>query len=358
MKAIIVSPSLNPALNVSGVSAVTQFIIDHCTEVEYTHFTLGRADHERGGWRRLPALCRRIQAWKNLLKENPGTLVHYNFPLSRFSILRDPFFINLARKAGNPLVIHIHGGFYLKENKVPWVLDKMLQWAFKGKDPIVVLSDTEREIMEHHGVKNVEVLPNCVPLDNAKSFQHQVPEGPLSIGYLGRIAKTKGMSEFLQACRSLRARAIPFNIALAGCEENVDEYVPVFAREFREKFNYYGIVHGNAKDTFLEHTDVFVLPSYFEGLPMSLLESMSFGCVPVVTNVGSVPTVVEDGVNGFLIEPHNAHAVTEAIARLHADRDLWQLLSNKAKETVFEKFSPTEYSKKLVAIYDKALKNV
>lgn len=358
MKAIIVSPSLNPALNVSGVSAVTQFIIDQCTDVEYTHFALGRADHERGGWRRIPALCRRIQAWKNLLKENPGTLVHYNFPLSRFSILRDPFFINLARKAGNPLVIHIHGGSYLKENKVPWVLDKMLQWAFKGKDPIVVLSDTEREIMEHHGVKNVEVLPNCVPLDNAKSFQHQVPEGPLSIGYLGRIAKTKGMSEFLQACRSLRARAIPFNIALAGCEENMDEYVPVFAREFREKFNYYGIVHGNAKDTFLEHTDVFVLPSYFEGLPMSLLESMSFGCVPVVTNVGSVPTVVEDGVNGFLIEPHNAHAVTEAIARLHADRDLWQLLSNKAKETVFEKFSPTEYSKKLVAIYDKAKKDV
>lgn len=353
MKAIIVSPSLNPALNVSGVSAVTQFIIDQCTEVEYTHFALGRADHERGGWRRLPALCKRIRDWKNLLKENPGTLVHYNFPLSRLSILRDPFFIHLVRKAGNPLVIHVHGGSFLREDRAPWLLAKLLRWAFKGNSSVIVLSETERRIMERHGVKNIEVLPNCVSLDNAKSFQHQVPEGPLSIGYLGRIAKTKGMSEFLQACRSLRARAIPFNIALAGCEENVDEYVPVFAREFREKFNYYGIVHDCAKDSFLEHTDVFVLPSYFEGLPMSLLESMSFGCVPVATDVGSVSTVVEDGINGILIEPHNAQAVTEAIARLHADRELWQRLSKRAKETVFEKFSPDKYARSLMTIYEK-----
>lgn len=358
MKAIIVSPSLNPALNVSGVSAVTQFIIDHCTEVEYTHFTLGRADHERRGWRRIPALCKRIRAWKNLLKENPGTLVHYNFPLSRLSILRDPFFIYIVRKAGNPLVIHVHGGFYLKEGKIPWGLDKILQWAFKGKDPIVVLSETEREIMELHGVKNVEVLPNCVPLDNAKSFQHQVSEGPLSIGYLGRIAKTKGMSELLQACRNLRAKAIPFNLGLAGCEENEGEYVPAFAREFRENFNYHGIVHSDVKDSFLKHTDVFVLPSYFEGLPMSLLESMSFGCVPVATDVGSVSSVIEDGVNGILIPPHDVRAITDAIARLHADHELWKQLSEKAKDTIVEKFSPSEYSKKLIAIYNKVKNNV
>lgn len=358
MKAIIVSPSLNPALNVSGVSAVTQFIIDHCTEVEYTHFALGRADHERGGWRRLPALCKRIRAWRNLLKENPGILVHYNFPLSRFSILRDPFFIYLARKAGNPLVIHVHGGSYLREDRAPWLLSKLLRWAFKGNSSVIVLSETERRIMERHGVKNIEVLPNCVSLANAQFFQHPEPETSLRIGYLGRIAQTKGISELLQACRGLRARGITFNVVLAGCEENIGEYVPAFARDFRERFNYCGIVHSDVKDSFLKHTDVFVLPSYFEGLPMSLLESMSFGCVPVATDVGSVSSVIENGVNGILIPPHDVRAITDAIARLHADHELWKRLSEKAKETIEEKFSPAEYSKKLIAIYDKVKNNV
>jgi glycosyltransferase involved in cell wall biosynthesis len=95
----------------------------------------------------------------------------------------------------------------------------------------------------------------------------------------------------------------------------------------------------HVRKAFLE-SDVFLLTSDFEGLPISLLEAMSAGCVPVVYDIESgVRDVVQDGLNGILTKHGDPRALAEAIRRLDADRSFLARLSLAALQTHEEKFS-------------------
>lgn len=352
MQAIITSPSLDPTQNVSGVSSVTQFIINNNDAVEYVHFELGRKDKEKGGWRRIPAILRKRKEWRRVLKQYPDAIIHYNFPLSASSILRDPLFMTIARRMKRKMVIHIHGGVFLTAPSTPWLLERIMHWVFQGKEPIIVLSDGEKDALQSRfHCSNIVVLPNCIDLSEASKFKRQVPVSSIELGYLGRIANTKGMTELLEACKELKRQEVPFRLHLAGKEETEGQYLPAFEEALGDKFVFEGVVSGESKTAFLKKIDTFVLPSYFEGLPMSLLEAMSFGSVPITTMVGSIPSIIEDGQNGIAIDPHSEAAIVDAVKILAKDNSKRQTLSTMAQQTIFWRFSPKEYTATLNGIY-------
>lgn len=371
---IITSPSLNPKENVSGISSVTKFIIDNNPKVQYLHFELGKKDKEKGGWHRIGALLRRYRDWKKMLTEHPDAIIHYNFPLSKPSILRDPCFIHYAILHHRKMVVHVHGGLFLTAPKIPFYLECIMRWVFGQKLPFIVLSDMERDILvERFGAKKVYSLPNCVDLKDAEAYakenkeaslsetqlrdsdmassHHQVLVQPLRISYLGRIEPNKGMTELLIACQRLKKEGFPFQLVIAGKEQTEGEYLPQFAQWLGDSFEYVGLVSGQTKCDFLRSLDAFVLPTYFEGLPMSLLESMSYGKAPIVTPVGSIPQVVRDGENGIFVKDHDVDSIVVAIKRLSDDRALLRKLGEEARKTIFSQFSPNKYIEKLNDIY-------
>ena len=220
MDIIIVSPSLNPNENVSGISSVVQFIISSNPECHYLHFELGKKDRERGGWRRIPALAGRYREWKKMLESHPDAIIHYNLPLSKPSLLRDPWFIRYALRQKRKIVIHVHGGLFLTAPCIPDSLKRIMRWVFHQDVPFIALSDLEKDILlKRFGAKSVIVLPNCVDLTDATAFAEEFAEReetePLRIGYLGRIEPNKGMTELLTACRQLKIDAVPFTLVIA-----------------------------------------------------------------------------------------------------------------------------------------------
>ena len=371
---IITSPSLNPKENVSGISSVTKFIIDNNPKAQYLHFELGKKDKEKGGWHRIGALLGRYRDWKKMLAEHPDAIIHYNFPLSKPSILRDPWFIRYAIRHHRKMVVHVHGGLFLTAPKIPFYLEHIMRWVFGQELPFIVLSDMERGILvERFGAKEVYSLPNCVDLKDAEAYakeneeaslsednlrdtnmastHHQALRQPLRIGYLGRIEPNKGMTELLIACQRLKKKGLPFQLVIAGKEQTEGEYLPQFDQWLGDSFEYVGLVSGQTKCDFLRSLDAFVLPTYFEGLPMSLLESMSYGKAPIVTPVGSIPQVVKDGENGIFVKDHDVDSIVDAIKRLSEDRTLLRKLGEEARKTIFSQFSPNKYIEKLNDIY-------
>ncbi len=351
-KVIISAPSLDPSINVSGVSAVANFIIDNNRDVEYVHFEIGRKDNEKGGIRRVVSIVKAVRRWRKLLKQHPDAIVHYSFPLNTPSILRDPIFMWIAKRRNRKMVIHIHGGLYLTSDSIPFAIQKILNWVFDWNVPFVVLSDCEKDTLCHRfGVKNVTVLPNCVDLTDANMFHREYSTGPLRLGYLGRIAETKGMKYLLEACVELTKAGIPFCLDIAGKEERKDEFLPAFKNALGTHFFYSGVVSGKAKCEYLRSLDLLVFPSYFEGLPISLLECMSYGCVPITTPVGSIPQVVTDGENGIFIKLKDSASIVDAVRRMHENRLSMQNIGTKAKETIIKDYSPRKYIDELNAIY-------
>lgn len=352
MNVIIVAPSLNTANNVSGVSAVARFVIENNKEHTYLHFQQGKQDNERKGINRYIRVFYAFLKWKKMLADNPDALIHYNYPLDAPSIVRDYFFIRYAYKHSRRMVIHLHGGLYLFKDYKPWVIEHILNEVFGYDLPLIVLSDKEKKhISDVYHRRGVYSLPNCIDIAKAKSFVREEGKNCLRLLYLGRIEKNKGIDYILEALITLDNQGVDFTFRMAGKEDIEGEYIGRFKDALKDKFMYCGVVSGESKDDLLKNSDVFIMPSFYEGLPMALLECMSFGVVPVVTNVGSIGEYVKDGENGIIINVKDSGTIVDSVKVLDKKRAQLLRLSENARNTIFTRLKPEDYVEKLNRIY-------
>jgi glycosyltransferase involved in cell wall biosynthesis len=106
----------------------------------------------------------------------------------------------------------------------------------------------------------------------------------------------------------------------------------------------------------LAASDLFVLSSDYEGVPLSVLEAMAAGKPVVATTVGGVPELVEDGVTGFLVPPRDPKVLAQGILRLAKDADLRQRMGKAAQERALERFDISRTAREYEALYLKLLK--
>jgi glycosyltransferase involved in cell wall biosynthesis len=104
--------------------------------------------------------------------------------------------------------------------------------------------------------------------------------------------------------------------------------------------------------------DVFVMPSLWEGLPLSLVLAMGVGLPVVATAVAGIPEVVHDGRTGLLVPPGDAGALGAALARIVADADFSERLGREARAWVLPRFGVDRYVDAVVALYDTLLERV
>ena len=178
-----------------------------------------------------------------------------------------------------------------------------------------------------------------------------LPEGVPVIGLVGRLDHWgKGHKELLEAMAPLMARH-PVHALIVGGGRRMDE-----VRSLAAGLGLAGAVHflGPRPDVpdLLNAMDIFVLPSYSEGLSLALLEAMAAGMPVIATAVGGTPEVVTDGDNGLLIPPRDAAALAEALERLLADPAWAQRLGANARAHVREHYSLDRLGREINEIYE------
>jgi glycosyltransferase involved in cell wall biosynthesis len=356
MKIIIISPSLDARKNVSGVSEITNFIIRNNPKHQYRHFRLGKTDKEKRGFFRILRILIAWIKWVMLMISNSNILIHFNFALDKRSAYRDLPLIMLAKLFGKKMVIHLHGGEFLQEKKPSRFLHMALSKALSGKEPKIVLSQLEKEIVaEKFNTDFIFVLPNSVDLTAAGNFSRNGQyDSSLRLLFIGRVDKNKGVEDIYQALKILKDKGVPFKFSMAGAGPEKDEYVQKFSASLNSHFEYKGVVSGKVKEDLFKESNIFLLPSMYEGLPISLIETMSFGIVPVVTNVGSIGTLVKPGETGIFVNKHSAGDIADSIEKLLNNKTMMGQLSKNAREIVFRDFNPEMYIEKLNRIYEQA----
>lgn len=354
---LITAPSLDTKKNVSGISSVVNFIVGNNTGNNYVHFELGRRDNEK---RNLLWLLRMIGTtfkWIGVITFKKIHLVHFNFALCKASVVRDAPLVLYARLLRKKMIIHLHGGEYLIEEKAPGWMRFLLKGVFAGNIPVVVLSPIEKEAaIANYNIKNCTALPNCVDVKDAKTVQRVYDaNAELKLLFMGRIRINKGVEHIYKALTVLKNKKVPFKFYMAGAGPDEVEYAEKFSALLGEDFEFKGVVSGATKTALLKSTDVFLLPSFFpEGLPMALLETMSYGLVPLVTDIGSIKYVVTSGENGFMLGDDPPPAIVSAVEQLVADRALLKTLSVKASNYIFDHYDPVNYINRLNEIYKAA----
>ena len=116
-----------------------------------------------------------------------------------------------------------------------------------------------------------------------------------------------------------------------------------------------GWVSGEEKEKYLRECDIFVLPSYFEGQSVAILEAMAYSCTVVASNVGGIPQMIVEGKTGILAAPRNAQDLERGLMEALSDEALCRRLGGSAREKVEAEFSIEKNMEQLLLVYKKVL---
>ena len=274
-------------------------------------------------------------------------LVHINMA-SDVSLYRKLPFIYLTKLFGKKLVIHQHGGnikeFYYKECKRKQ--RDFIRKSLRKADVFLVVSPYLEEIFKDIiDERKLTVLPNaiCLPED----IEEKKPGEKLI--FLGRLCRQKGIEELLEAVSELKGKYPGLELYLAGVWEDLG--LKELADRYGDFVHQLGWIGSKEKDSYLRRCNIFVLPTYFEGMPMSLLEGMAYGCTCIASAVGGIPYVLENGTEGILIRPKSKEALKQALVQVLDDSSLQKKFSGAAKKRVTREFEIKKSVDALVKIY-------
>jgi glycosyltransferase involved in cell wall biosynthesis len=202
----------------------------------------------------------------------------------------------------------------------------------------------------------VVVVPNGVPLPPApRSAQMDTPvDAPCCILYLGALGRRKGTSDLLQALATPRLRAKRWNAVIAGNGDGDSFRKEATALGIADRVTFPGWVGPEAAQALLASADVFVLPSYNEGLPVAVLEAMAAGVPVVTTRVGAIPDLGIDGEAGFMIDPGSIEDLTDRLAVLVDDPALRARFGSSGRRRVESEFTIESTARRLAALYREA----
>jgi glycosyltransferase involved in cell wall biosynthesis len=273
-----------------------------------------------------------------LLLGGKVALVHAH-TASRASFWRKSLFFLPAFLARVPVILHLHGAefqvFYGKECSA-WAR-RFVHWAFQRVSQVIVLSGSwERWVRSSFPAAKVRVIANPILVPELATNTVRTSR---TILFLGRLGERKGVYDLLRAVAALKPTYPDFRMLLGGDGELDAVRAEAEVLGIGGNLELLGWVKGAEKTRLLNEASVFVLPSYNEGLPMSVLEAMAHGLPVVSTPVGGIPEAVSDGVEGFLVAPGDEAALADRLHRLLGDEHLSRKMGETARAKVERCFS-------------------
>lgn len=266
------------------------------------------------------------------------------------SFKRSALFISLANFFKRKVVIHIHGGGFKEyyEKSTSFVHKNLLKC-----DTIIALTEYWKEYFNGLGFENVVIVPNIVDFPVIKEKINN--DGKIHILYLGLLTKAKGIYDLLDVINEHKTEFDgKITLHIGGNGESTTILNIIKEQGLSNIVKFEGWVSGDKKVELLNNADIFILPSYTEGLPISILEAMSYKLLVISTPVGGIPEVIEDGKNGILFTPGDKEALYQAIEKLHTDKIQRKSMGELSYSKV-QSYFPDNVSEKLENIYKELL---
>ena len=176
------------------------------------------------------------------------------------------------------------------------------------------------------------------------------------IGTIGRLTPVKGIPYLLEAARMLLCQGVNVKVLVVG-EGSIRSDLMAQTRDLGISKDVVFLGHREDTDALLQALDIFALPSLSEGIPMALLEAMAASRSVVASRVGGVPEIVEDGTEGFLVEPMDVHGLTERCLRLIQSPELAQKMGQAARARVERDFSAENMADRVAMLYQELIES-
>ena len=339
MKVLMIGPDLNAR---GGISSVVQGYIDNglSRKCELTYLSSTCSDNV---FKKIKTYIKSISKSKKLIKENDIIHIHVS---KNGSFFRKYYFIKKAHKYNRKIILHIHSSKFIEFYKSNKFVKKRISRAFEISDKVIVLSNYWKEQFEKICDKSkLFVLYNGIPYHEKynKDYKNE------NVLFLGRICKEKGIGDLLKSMSYILQKFPNTQLYIGGLGD-IKQY-----KFLSEKLNIDSNVHWlgwiNNKEKYLKECSVFILPSYHEGMPVSLLEGMTYGCACIATNVGAIPEIV-DNQQAILIKPGKIDDLSNAIISIISNTQKKKKMGDSAQLTIKQKYNIDIIINKLVKLYN------
>ena len=255
---------------------------------------------------------------------------------SGFSLRRKALVAAMARLARRPYVVHVHAGNFdaYHERASRWERG-LIRRTLGGAALVIALSPSwERRVQalapcRTTAIPNmVRIPPDAAPLDTA----------PALIVSLGRLGDPKGSATLVRALARLDGRQRDARLLLAGDGDRAPIAVEARRVGVADRVELPGWIGPDERARTLLAASVFALPSRDEGLPMSLLEAMAYGLPAVVSPVGGIPDVFEDGRHGYFVQPDDPDALADRLRALLENPELARTMGARARADAIARY--------------------
>lgn len=289
---------------------------------------------------------------KKTIREDRPDLVHIHMSY-KGSFYRKYKVHQYCKQFGVPDIVHLHGSEFKSwydqsdaslQEQIRQFLREADAWIVLGQqwDQAVKEIEPETKTMV---VQNTVAIPSETAQWNPQRFQ---------VLFLGVLIPRKGVSDLIQAVTKLQSadQLGNLHVVIAGTgEEEENLKAQVRAHNLSQVIEFAGWTEGEAKKKLLQESQMLVLPSYHEGLPIAVLEAMSYGLPVAATDVGDVSMAVRPGENGYLFAPGDVDALAAAMADAASDPAQYQQMSMRSKAIARQDFSDTQYFSQILSCY-------
>ncbi|MGL5693056.1 MAG: glycosyltransferase family 4 protein [Peptostreptococcaceae bacterium] len=299
---------------------------------------------------------------KNIIKENDIKIIHaHDNNASVTSYITKQLYRLDVR-----VISHIHSCYpWLEGNTKNKKIDKFFRKRYDhniacGKQ----VYDYYREYTDYIDEKNTTSISNAIDVEEINKYasysteviykEFNIPKDKTIFGFVGRLTEAKGIIPFIKNIGSYKAGFKNCKFLLVGNGEQEKEVIRLI-KDFGLEDLFILTGHQDNVYKFYPLIDIFFLPSLYEGLPMVILEAMSF-CKPIVSmNVGSIKEVITHNVNGVLVEKENYPEFIRSLITLSEDKELSNRYGREAYTEIDKNYNIEKYEKEINKIYNEII---
>ncbi|MCG8734319.1 glycosyltransferase family 4 protein [Tenacibaculum finnmarkense] len=282
-----------------------------------------------------------IRSYKNKIVVDKIDVVHITSSAS-FGLFRDLLMLKYAKKSNVKSIIHFRFGripeLFEKNNWEKRLIDKVIKKA----DKVIVIDKLSHEILLNYGYKNIVLLPNPLApiVDSIIKQNNTIKRIDRTLMFVGHIVETKGVFELVRVCKEIPN--IQLKMIGAVSEETKERLIKLGGINHQKWLNFVGELDFTNVIKEMLSAGVFVLPTYTEGFPNVIIESMACACPIVASSVGAIPEMLDLKGNkdyGICIEAKNEKQLKEAIEKMINNRDFAIQSGNNAQRRVNELYT-------------------
>jgi glycosyltransferase involved in cell wall biosynthesis len=281
--------------------------------------------------------------------------VHVNLA-ARMSLFRKGAIVAACRAVGIPMVVHLHADmqdFYIA---LPTYLQRMTRWVFAMATSVVVIGPVARYFVIQAlrvPAQRVSIVINGVPEATLPRRKAQ-PGGPQRVLFLGNLLERKGLTNLLQALSKPGFERARLQVVIAGGGDVAGYQAKARSLGIDEFVKFEGWCDQEKSARLLAASDVLVLPSVNEVLPLVILEALANRVAVVCTPVGEIASLLTDGVDACFVTPGDADDLAAVLQEVLREPALMEALGHNGRALYEQQFSLYQFFSSVARVHQRA----